>query len=312
MARVVVVGSINMDVVATSPRQPAIGETVLGTDLRYIPGGKGANQAVAAARLGASTALVGNIGADAFGQSLVDFLEHEGVDLAAVDRVEAPTGTALILVLPDSGNAIVVVPGANATLDVADVDRTRLDPGDVVIVQYEIPLVVVEATLARAKRVGARTVLNPAPAAMTSERLLGLADFVVVNQSELAFLASGPLPSTAEEAAALAARLRCRADQVVIATLGADGVVALADDEIVRVAGRHVDAVDSTGCGDAFVGALAAFLCSGSSVPDAARLANLAASICVQRLGAGTSMPSLTELVDAAGPEGGLSLRPGT
>jgi ribokinase len=312
MARVVVVGSINMDVVAASPRQPAIGETVLGTDLRYIPGGKGANQAVAAARLGASTALVGNIGVDPFGQSLADFLAGEGIDLAAVARVEAPTGTALILVLPDSGNSIVVVPGANATLDVADVDRTHLDADDVVIVQYEIPLAVVEATLARAQRAGARTVLNPAPAATTSDRLLGLADFVVVNQSELAFLASGPLPSTAEEAARLAAGLRCRADQVVIATLGADGAVALAGEEIVRVAGRPVNAVDSTGCGDAFVGALAAFLCSGSTVPDALRLANLAASICVQRLGAGTSMPSLTELVDAAGPEGGVSLRPGT
>ena len=305
MAKVVVVGSINMDIVASAPHHPAVGETVLGTDLRFLPRGKGANQAVAAARLGAPTALVGNVGEDAFGDALVDFLTAEGIELGGLTRRrDAPTGTALIVVADSSDNSIVVVPGANWTLEVVDVRRIRLEPGDVLVAQYEIPLPVVEAALAQAKGAGASTILNPAPALPDPGALLGLADVVVVNETELGLLTAAHAPSTAEEAGILARDLRRRAGQVVIATLGAGGAVALVDDEVVRVAGRDVDAVDTTGAGDCFVGALAASLCSGPDMARAVRFANLAASISVQRPGAGTSMPSLAELNRASGAGG--------
>jgi ribokinase len=296
VARVVVAGGINMDVVASAPHHPAVGETVLGTDLRFVPGGKGANQAVAAVRLGPPTALVGNVGADAFGDSLLAFLSEQGLDLAGVRRhPDAPTGTALIVVGAQADNTIVVVPGANATLTVDDVSRIELSAGDIVVAQYEIPLDVVEAVFARARDIGASTILNPAPAQVTSDHLLGLADFVVLNESELAFLtgrAAGDPTGTESRLRGL----RRFADQVVIATLGADGAVAVVGSEVVRIAGRHVDAVDATGAGDCFVGALAASLVSGAPIAGAVRFANAAASLSVQRFGAGTSMPSLAEV----------------
>jgi ribokinase len=302
VGHVVVAGSINMDVVATAARHPNVGETVLGTDLRFLPGGKGANQAVAAARLGARTSLLGKVGEDAFGEALLEFLAGQGVDLSAVTRVGGtPTGTALIVVNEQSDNSIVVVPGANVTLVAVDVDRVELRPGDVLVAQYEIPLPVVRAALARARRAGATTILNPAPALETPAELLGLADVVVVNETELAFLTAGSTNggSVGGSVADLARELQ-GPGQVVIATLGPDGAVMLVGDEEVRVAGRRVQAVDSTGAGDCFVGALAASLSSGTHIADAVRFANVAASLSVERVGAGTGMPSLEEVTGAA------------
>ena len=351
--RVIVLGSINMDVVATTPRHPDLGETVLGSDLRFIPGGKGANQAVAAARLGATTEMVGRVGADDLGQTLIGFLSGEGV---TVDRVlpspGTPTGTALIVVGAGGDNTIVVVPGANATVTVGDVEAVDLRAGDVLVVQYEIPLPVVHAALAWAHSCHARTIVNPAPARPTPDGLLALADVVVVNESELAFLAGanaaptavGPIAPAAtvdpllcramtrqsdgltpeDEEAGIewplprvmtrgsghsmpdgtveaARRLRRRPDQVVVATLGAAGAVAVSGDGVTRVAGRPVDAVDSTGAGDCFVGALATALAAGDDLAAALRFANLAASISVQRVGAGTGMPTRAEVEAVAG-----------
>jgi ribokinase len=301
VGKVVVVGSLNMDVVATAPRHPAIGETVLGTGLRFVPGGKGANQAVAAARLGATTVLIGKVGGDAFATSLLEFLASQGVGLGGVTRSpDEPTGTALIVIGERSDNTIVVVPGANATLATGDLDGVELQPGDVVVAQYEIPLPVVQAALTRAKAAGASTILNPAPALATPDEVLPLADVIVLNETELGVLTGAGLASSAADAGRLSRVLRRRGGQAIIATLGADGAVALIGEEIVRIAGRPVPVVDSTGAGDCFVGAMAAALCSGTEIGEAARFANVAASLSVQQFGAGTSMPSLAD-VDAAG-----------
>jgi ribokinase len=185
-------------------------------------------------------------------------------------------------------------------------DDVELGTGDVVVVQYEIPLGVVQAALTLAKDAGASTIVNPAPALSTPDELLALADVIVLNETELGFLTGSGPPSSAAGAADLLPVLRRRADQTVIATLGADGAVALIDEEIVRIAGRRIEMIDSTGAGDCFVGALAAGLCSGAAVADATRFANVAASLSVQRFGAGTSMPSLEEVngagEDLAGP----------
>jgi ribokinase len=188
MGRVFIAGSINMDVVATADRHPRIGETVAGKAVLYFPGGKGANQAVAAAKLGAPTALIGRLGSDAFGDQLNAFLAAQGVDLSFVRQTtEADTGTAIITVA-NSDNTIVVIPGANALVSTADVAAPALAKGDIVVSQFEIPLASISAFFQRARAAGATTILNPAPAIHFDRELLDLADILVLNESELGLL----------------------------------------------------------------------------------------------------------------------------
>jgi ribokinase len=188
MGRVFVAGSTNMDVVATADRHPKIGETVSGREVLYFPGGKGANQAVAAAKLGANTTLIGRIGNDTFGAELKVFLAAQGIDLALVRETSGVhTGTALITVA-DAENTVVVIPGANALLSVADAKEPALAKGDVAVSQFEIPLSTVSAFFRRARTAGAMTILNPAPAIAFDNELLELTDVLILNESELAFL----------------------------------------------------------------------------------------------------------------------------
>ena len=188
MSRVFVVGSINMDVVATADRHPRPGETVPGSELGFSEGGKGANQAVASSRAGAETVMVGRLGDDDFGRRLEAFLRDEGLDLEHVaSESGVPTGTAVVTVA-DSESTIVVIPGANAALTPAHVQALPVEAGDVVVAQFEVSLETVEAALRRARDQGAATILNPAPALECEPRLLDLADVLVVNETELAFL----------------------------------------------------------------------------------------------------------------------------
>ena len=301
MSRVFVAGSIIMDVVATAARHPQIGETVLGTGMHFFPGGKGANQAVAAARLGADVALIGRVGRDAFGAELRTFLSAQGVDLTCVTETEsAPTGSAVIVVA-ENDNAIVVVPAANAALDERDVERANIAPGDVLLAQLEIPLPTVAAFFTRGRAIGARNVLNPAPALAVDRALFALADLVILNETELA-LASGrrvDVGTPLAELAAAARALRTHAGQDVCVTIGSRGAVAVIGDETHSFAGRAVAVADTTGAGDCFAGAGAAELARGRPLADALVFANVAASICVQRMGAGPSMPHLSEVATA-------------
>lgn len=298
MGRVFVAGSINMDVVATAERHPAIGETVAGKDILYFPGGKGANQAVAAVKLGAPTTLIGRLGNDAFGARLRAFLEGQGVDLGPVqDSTDAHTGTAIIT-LANADNTIVVVPGANGLVSAADVATAALAKGDVAVSQFEIPLPAICAFFQRARAAGATTILNPAPARVFGAKLLALVDLLVLNESELGLLANRGLRDTDEIAPFVDAALSLQANdrQTICVTLGKRGAVALVNGEVLTVTGRSVKAVDTTGAGDCFVGALAARLALGASVRDAIIYANVAASISVQRMGAAPSMPSAAEM----------------
>jgi ribokinase len=304
MGQVFVAGSINMDVVATADRHPRIGETVAGKQVLYFPGGKGANQAVAAAKLGAATTLVGRVGADAFGQELKAFLAAQGVDLRYVkETAETHTGTAIITVA-DADNAIVVVPGANALLNAADVGAPALAKGDIAVSQFEIPLTTITAFFKRARVAGAITILNPAPAIEFDAELLDLVDTLILNESELGLLAKTELRDSDEPARFIeAARvLQGHRDMIVCVTLGKRGAVALMNGTSVVVEGRAVKAVDTTGAGDCFVGAVAAQLATGKSIRDALGYANMAASICVQRMGAAPSMPSAPEVEAASNP----------
>jgi ribokinase len=298
MGRVFVAGSINMDVVATADRHPQVGETVAGREVFYFPGGKGANQAVAAAKLGAPTTLIGRVGTDAFGRDLRTFLAAQGIDLAFVrDTPEAHTGTAIITVA-NADNTIVVVPGANALVTTADVAASSLARGDVAVSQFEIPLPAIGAFFKRARAAGATMILNPAPALPFDRKLLDLVDILILNESELGFLARTELRDTDDHTRFLeAARLlQAGTGKIICVTLGKRGVVALVDGEPVVISGRVVETVDTTGAGDCFVGAVAAQLASGKPIRDAFETANIAASICVQRMGAAPSMPTAAEV----------------
>ncbi len=298
MGRVFVAGSINMDVVATADRHPQLGETVAGREVFYFPGGKGANQAVAAAKLGAVTTLIGRVGKDAFGRDLRTFLTTQGVDLAFVqDTPEAHTGTAIITVA-NADNTIVVIPGANALVGAADVTMPLLEKGDVAVSQFEIPLPAIGAFFKRARAADATTILNPAPALPLDQELLDLVDILILNESELGLLARIELRDTDDHARFIeAARLlQAGTDKIICVTLGKRGLVTLVNGETLIIPGRAVKALDATGAGDCFVGAVAAQLASGRPIGDAFDYANIAASICVQRMGAAPSMPTAAEV----------------
>jgi len=301
MSRVFVAGSINMDVVATADRHPRIGETVAGNAVLYFPGGKGANQAVAAAKLGASTTLIGCIGRDAFGDELKAFLAAQGVDLSFVQETAgAHTGTAIITVA-DADNTIVVIPGANGMVSAADVAAPTLAKGDIAVSQFEIPLPAIGAFFKRARAAGATTILNPAPAIECGAELLGLVDILILNESELGFLTKTELRDTDDSARFIAAvrSLQIGRDKIICVTLGKRGVVALVDGEPLMIPGHAVEAIDTTSAGDCFVGAVAAQLAGGKSIGNALDYANVAASICVQRMGAAPSMPTAAEVASA-------------
>ncbi|KJC55007.1 ribokinase [Bradyrhizobium sp. LTSPM299] len=296
MGRVFVAGSINMDVVATAERHPRVGETVAGEAVLYFPGGKGANQAVASAKQGVPTTLVGRLGADAFGQELRTFLAAQGVDLAFVkDTAGTHSGTAIITIA-NADNTIVVVPGANARVDADDVAAPVLAKGDVAVSQFEIPLPTIATFFKRARAAGATTILNPAPAKQADKDLLDLVDILILNETELGFLTGTELSDSDTPARFAEAARSLAQGKIVCVTLGRRGVLALVEGHPVLVPGREVKAVDTTGAGDCFVGALASQLASGKPLRDALSYANVAASICVQRMGAAPSMPTAEEV----------------
>ncbi|HEY3596776.1 MAG TPA: ribokinase [Paraburkholderia sp.] len=305
--RVAVVGSLNMDLVARAPRLPQPGETLAGHTFAQVPGGKGGNQAVAAARLGAQVAMLGCVGADANGAQLRAGLEAEHIDCAALEAsASAPTGVALIIVDDSSQNAIVIVAGSNGEVTPASVARHEavLAAAEVVVCQLETPPDAVHAALAAARRLGKTVVLNPAPATgALPAHWLPLVDYLIPNELEAATLTGLPV-RTPDDAAAAAAALRRAGARNVIVTLGAQGVLAAlgdADAEAVHFAVPPVNAVDTTAAGDTFIGGFAAQLAQGAPVADAIRFAQRAAAISVTRAGAQPSIPTRAE-VDAQGP----------
>jgi len=294
MSKIIVAGSINMDIVARMEHLPKPGETVLGNDLHYIPGGKGNNQAVAASRLGENVYLVGKLGNDMFGESLTDFFGKEQLKLDFLFRSDThPTGVALITVDDQSENTVVVISGSNFQLTENDVEQVNLRENDVVVSVFEIPQTTIKYLFQRAKHVQAKTILTPAPATQFIDGLLETVDFLIVNETELAFFSSqSQISNDAEVIVQSAKQLRHHAEQTIIVTLGAKGIVCINQDEVFRIDGISVDAVDTTGAGDCFSGAFAVAISEKMSLENALVFANTAASISVQHLGAATSMPS--------------------
>jgi ribokinase len=314
--RVIVVGSVNVDLVALVARLPAAGETVTGGTFARHHGGKGGNQAVAAARLGASVAFVGAVGGDAFGSEARAALEAEGIDCTELATLPGEaTGVALILVDAAGENVIAVASGANSVVTPGTVAESlaRLRPGsgDVVLVGAEIPLPAVAAALSEGRAAGAITMLNPAPATGIGARMLATADVITPNRTEMRQLADAAAARTGHAWAGADTEERARAlleagaegpavRRAVVVTLGPGGSLVLerSNGAVVAtdVAAHHVDAVDSTGAGDTFSGALAAALAEGRGIVDGARWAGAAAALATTSVGAREGMPTRAAL----------------
>ncbi|MFT4231471.1 MAG: ribokinase [Leucobacter sp.] len=300
---VVVIGSANADLVVEVPRRPGGGETLLGGDLRLLPGGKGANQAAAAARCGADTGLLACLGADANGAFLRERLAEAGVDIGGVLETDRPTGTAVILLTPDGENSIIVSPGANGalTVELAERHAGAWEGARVCVLSLEIPEETALRVAGRAAAAGARVVLNAAPAARIPRETLRLCDPLIVNEHEaLAVLGEDAESGTSpEDYARVAERLLAAGARSVVITLGADGAVVAERDtapRIVHVPAYRVRAIDTTGAGDAFVGAVACELAAGSGLVDAVRFATAVSAVSVQRLGAQASYADRAEV----------------
>jgi ribokinase len=297
MPRVIVAGSINMDVVAKTARHPEPGQTVIG-DISYHPGGKGANQACAASRAKAETLMIGKLGLDPFSEQLSRFLMENEIDTSHLTRTErAMAGVAIVVVDNRGENTIVIEPGANGLLTPADIDLV-FSKGDVLVSQFETPPETTEAFFGAGRTAGAITLLNTAPALRIPISLLVQTDILVLNETELSFYVDRSLTATTPrgEIVTSARQIQARPDQVVIVTLGPRGCIAVANQRVIEVSGRKVNAVDTTGAGDCFIGSLAARVASGDSLEESIRFAIMASSICVQRPGAGPSMPLAEEV----------------
>lgn len=293
MGSIAVVGSANMDLVVRQPKRAEPGETIFGTRFSTGPGGKGLNQAVAAARAGGAVAFLGAVGSDDFGARLRARLESDGVDTARLRTVAEATGIAQISVTDDGENTIVVVPGANSAVDFDDADRAVIAGASHLVVQLERPHALLVEAMRFARDRGVVTVLTPAPAREGIDDLIALADILVPNEGEATLLA-GALEA---ESAAIALS---RHAGLVIVTLGERGALVARGGEIVRrVAPRPVVARDTTGAGDTFVGVLVAWLAAGEPLAGALHAATVGASLAVTREGAADSMPSRDEILAA-------------
>lgn len=291
--KVVVVGSYNTDLLVRTPRIPVRGETILGNDYRTGPGGKGANQAVAAARLNAEVAMVVKLGADDLGDRAEQNLHDEGVTTAFVRRTgDTHTGVAFIIVDAEGENVIVVAAGANEALSPADVDvaREAIVGADAMLVQLEVPLETVRHALQMAHEAGVLTILNPAPGQTLDAELLGSVDVLTPNETELQLITGRAVTGISEADVAARSLLDVGVGTVVV-TLGANGVLIVSRSGAQHVPGRRVTVVDTTGAGDAFNGALAVALAEGGSMGEAVSFANAAAALQVTKIGTASAMP---------------------
>jgi ribokinase len=296
--KLVVVGSSNMDLVVRSPRIPVSGETILGGDFLMVPGGKGANQAVAIAKLGARAVFVARLGDDVFGRTSLENFKKERVDTRYVTLTPGvPSGVALINVDAVGNNAIVVAPGANAKLSPDDVYRAQAEitAAGAVVAQLEVPLTTVQCAAELAHQAGVKFVLNPAPAQKLAPALLSLVTVLTPNEIEAQIL-TGITVVDPESASAAADRLLEAGVESAIITMGAKGFLLAEASRREHIAAEKVNVVDTTAAGDAFTGSLAVGVAQGHSLYDSAVLANRAAALSVTRMGAQPSMPTMDEV----------------
>lgn len=295
---IIVVGSINLDLIATVDRLPGPGETVPGSGFSTAPGGKGANQALAAARAGAQVRMVGAVGKDNFAADALYCLKNAMIDLSGVGETHASTGTALILVGADGENMIAVVPGANASVLPGDLSKAFMKKGDVVLLQHEIPLATVAAALDMAREAGAVSILNTAPFQAEAAELLAKADVIVANETEFDLYGKALSLDGSDRPARIAAFAR-RTGRTIIVTLGSEGVMAATRDDFLQVPSLPITPVDTVGAGDTFCGYLAASLGAGLGLEDALRRAAVAGALACLKPGAQPAIPLAKEVEEA-------------
>ena len=297
-AKVVVVGSLNMDLVTRASRLPRAGETLIGQTFSTVPGGKGANQAVASARLGAEVSMIGCVGTDAYGTQLRDALLVEGIDCQAVSTVEGSSGVALIVVDDSSQNAIVIVAGSNGELTPVSLQAfdAVLQAADMIVCQLEVPMNTVGYTLKRGRELGKTVILNPAPASgpLPAEWYASI-DYLIPNESEATAL-SGVTVDSIESAKVAATQLIQAGAGKVIITLGSQGALFTDGQRFEHLQAPKVKAVDTTAAGDTFVGGVAAALANGKSEAEAIRFGQVVAALSVTRAGAQPSIPTLHDV----------------
>jgi ribokinase len=291
MPNILVVGSLNADLVVRAPRFPQPGETISGNDLQIIPGGKGANQAVAAARQGAAVWMVGRVGGDSFGPELINNLKRNNVDTSGV-QIDAgsSTGTAIIVVDSNGQNSIVLSPGGNGRVSEADLERLSFPEYNLLLLQLEVPIETVLSAARRARLNGVRVLLNPAPAYALPDELISLPDFLLPNEGELSLLTDQPVNdmASAEKAAKI---LLERGAQNVIVTLGDKGALIVSSGQVTHVDTYQVDVVDTTAAGDAFIGGFASALLQNKSLEEAVRYGCACGALATTKFGAQPSLP---------------------
>lgn len=295
---IVVVGSLNMDLVMRTPRVPAAGETIKGHDLSTLPGGKGANQAVACARLGGKVSMVGQVGRDEFGKTLRDGLVVDGIDVKGIRQTTAAgTGVAVILVEDVGQNRIMLAAGANGALTPADIDAcaARIRRAALLVVQLEVPIPVVQRAIDIADAAGVPVLLNPGPAMLLPDEIWPKVSILVPNETEASLLA-GITVSDVPSAFAVARIFRQRGVGCVLITLGERGVAVVDDNGARHFPAQVVQAVDTTAAGDSFIGGLAVGLVEGMALDEAVALGQRASALCVTRHGAQPSIPHRHEL----------------
>ncbi|SIT56362.1 PfkB domain protein [Mesorhizobium prunaredense] len=295
---IIVVGSINLDLIANVDRLPAPGETVRGSGFATAPGGKGANQALAAARAGAKVRMVGAVGKDNFATEALALLRDGKIDLSGVGETFASTGTALIMVADDGENVIAVVPGANDSVVTGDLSKAFMKKGNVVLLQQEIPLQTVDAALDAARAAGAVTVLNTAPFRAEAAALLGKADYVVANETEFDLYGEA-LSLSGRDRPARMRDYAGKTGRTIVVTLGGDGVLAATPADLLMVPALNITPVDTVGAGDTFCGYFAAGLSSGLPLDQALARAAAAGSLACLKPGAQPAIP-LAKEVEAA------------
>jgi ribokinase len=295
---ILVFGSMNVDLVFAVEVLPQPGETVLGPGYAAVPGGKGANQAVAAARAGVRTRMIGCLGGDGFGEMLLKSLTKAEVNTSSIRRVNQPTGCAAIGVDARGANQIMVAAGANSEISASDVDNRLLDPGAILVLQMEVPAEQNWALIRRAHERGVQIILNVAPAAVVPPEVLAITDFLVLNEHEALAVAAG-MGLTANDPVTAAREMTRKTRQTSIVTLGADGAFACSGSQAWRVAALRISPVDTTAAGDCFVGWLAAGLARGDDLPQALRWASAAAGQACLVHGAQPSLPTFDAVATA-------------
>ncbi|MGL4654859.1 MAG: ribokinase [Sarcina sp.] len=299
MKKIVVVGSINMDLVVSTERMPRIGETLMGQSMNYFPGGKGANQAVAAARLGAKVSMIGSVGKDSFGDELIEKLNSENINTCCIKKEDTSTGVATI-VKTSQDNSIIVVSGANELCDKELVSRFRqiIKEADVLVTQFEIPTETIKLALSIAKEYNVQTIVNPAPAKEIDKEIIRNADFITPNETEFEVITGKDL-SDFETLESEMIKWQSENKARLVVTRGSLGVSYIENGKVETVPCLEVEVVDTTGAGDTFNGVFACCIAEKIEISEAIKFSSLAATISVTKFGAQSGMPTVGEMKEA-------------